>query len=445
MKKILYKKTIQASGFLLTSLLALSVQAQSTQDTGSSQSSQSTSSPQVEGGRYTQPRFRTTVSLSEGYDDNSQTDQSKSESTFTSVSANGLYNLGNSRTAFTIGVGAGLDYYDNRPGTSSYDYEGNLSLHLAEKVNQRLTLSLDLSLVDQVQPDFSLNTQQPQQSQQPNLSSNVPEAQPNFTLNSQQTRVSGQYFYGSINLSAGYEWTRRFSTTTTYSAYGTDYADQATGIAGDYVSQTFGNSFNYQLLPTTTVVAQYQLGLVNYFHQPENNSYSNTISAGFDHKFSPKFTVTLRAGGSKQEQRTGGSSTTPYGDASLNYANSRSSSVQLVLHYGFDYSGLAIGQNDTLLRIGVVYTQGFSPKLSMTFGFFYDHDDYSAVSGSSSSLLTSSGAYTEDTFNIATGVNFQVTPKFSLHANYQRTVLNSNVASLEYNRDVVSIGGSYSF
>jgi len=139
------------------------------------------------------------------------------------------------------------------------------------------------------------------------------------------------------------------------------------------------------------------------------------------------------------QQGTPGNATSPYAEATLTYLYRRSSSVQGYLHYGFEYENLALGQSDRALRTGITFNHSFNAKLTATLGLFYEHDNFSAVIGSPTS------AYTEDTFNVTTGLSFAVTPKFSLQLNYTRTSLLSDQPALEYDRDLVSVGGSYLF
>jgi len=425
MNKKFYKKAGHLSGFLLIGILALNVHAQDS-SAGASSSSTSTNTNSSSGfnsgsstnnavpidqGKFSQPRFKLSASLNEGYDDNTQTSKTnRIESGFTDLQANGFADLGNSRTLFTIGVTAGVNMYYSRPG-NKFDKLASLTLNLAHKVNEKFTLTLNSYFTYQVEPDYTYQVE----------------------LN----RINGQYFYTGDSISGAYEWTRRFQTVTSYNFVGIVYQDQVSR-GNDYYSNTFSNDLRFQLLPTTTIVASYQLSLTNYLYQTGNNTVTNAFFAGFDHSFSPKFTVTLRAGGQMQTQRdTSGAATSPYGEITLNYLYRRSSNVQGFLHYGFAYSNLALGQSDKALRLGITFNHSFTPKLSANLAFFYEHDDFSSANASS--------AYTEDTFNINTGVRYAVTPKFTLQLSYIRTSLLSDQAALEYDRDVVSIGGTYTF
>ena len=166
----------------------------------------------IDQGKFSQPRFRLSASLYEGYDDNTETSKTnKNPSGFTNFQANAFADLGNSRTLFTIGVTAGASVYYDRPG-QKVDKLASLTLNLAERVNDKFTLTLNTYFTYQVEPDF--------------------------TLQVEQNRINGQYFYTGVSLSGAYEWTRRFQTVTSYNFVGIFYQDATAKVANDYYSHT---------------------------------------------------------------------------------------------------------------------------------------------------------------------------------------------------------------
>jgi len=359
------------------------------------------------------PHFRTSVYVREGYDDNAETSNNNQvTSGYTSFGINEFADFGSDRSILTIGVQLGANYYYSQPG-QKFDWTDNLSLNYTYKLNERLTLSLASYAAYQVEPQYDLLVA--------------------------QNRVNGQYFYFTDVLSASYQWTRRFSTITNYTLDGIFYQDAAPKVTNDYVAQTFGNQFRFLALPTTTLVAEYRFGIVNYLYQSGNNSITNYFLTGFDHTFNPKLLTTLRVGAEIQDQNVGGISTSPYAEWSVNYAYQHLSSLGYYLRYGFDYSNLTVAQTDKALRTGININHGFSPKLTATLGIFYQHDDYSNSGG------TPGTAFTENTIDIQTGLQYAMTPRLSLNASYTYTDLLSNNSLLEYHRSTVSIGANYGF
>jgi len=401
MKFFLYRKAVLIAVFLLVALLSPEIFADGP-----------SSDVPIEQGKFSQPRFRLSATLNEGYDDNTETTKTnKIASGFTNFETNAFADLGSSRTLFTIGITAGVNAYYDRPG-QKIDKLASLTLNLSHKINERFTLTLSTYFTYQVEPDF--------------------------TLQVEQNRINGQYFYTGDTLSGSYQWTRRFQTVTSYNLVGIVYQDSAAN-ANDYFAHNFANDLRFLVLPTTTLVATYRLTLVDYLYGTSRNTITNSLMVGLDHSFSPKFTVTLRGGGQLQSQESGGTTTSPYGELTVNYSYRKGSSVHGYLHYGFDYSNVVAGQSDQSLRMGVVFNHAFTAKLSASLGCFYEHDNFSQIAS------TGTGEYTEDTLNLNAGLSFAVTSKFSLQAGFIFTKLLSDNSALEYNRDVVSIGGTYSF
>ena len=358
------------------------------------------------------PRWKFNISVQEGYNDNvfTTSDSSRIKSGFTTATGQIAADFSNSQTLFTIGLGGGVTYYYDRPG-DKVDKLANLTINLVHKVNDRLTLTFDSYSTYQVQPQFDLLVQ--------------------------QNRVNGQYFYTAESLSAAYQWTRRFSTVTGYQFTGIFYEDAASRTTGDYIQQTFSNEFRYEVLPTTSAVLEYRLGLVSYIYSPQQNVLTNYFLAGFDHTFSSKFSMSFRAGGQIQDQNVGGSSASPYTELTTTYQYQRYSSLQAYLNYGFQYSNLAVAQNSKAFRLGITINQAITPKLIASLGFFYEHDDYSST--------PVVAAYHEDTLNVNFGLRYPITPRLSVSANYQHTSLLSDVSSLEYKQNVVTLGATYAF
>ena len=160
------------------------------------------------------------------------------------------------------------DYFD-QPGGINYDFNPNINFSLTYKASPRLTISETTYAVYQNQPDF----------------------QDNAGL----TRRSGSFFYSSNKFSAAYRWRPRFSTVTSYTIGILQDADNATASYENRFEHTFGNEFRFLLWPTTTVIAEYRFAFLNY-EDSVRNSTSNFFLGGLDHNFSPRFSISTRAG-----------------------------------------------------------------------------------------------------------------------------------------------------
>src|SRR5207249_1648259 len=184
----------------------------------------------------------------------------------------------------------GVYYLESVTG-QSYDIDLKGALGVAYKSSPRLTIGSTLLLEYLTEPNFD---------------------NPGG-LNSR----NGNYFYTTDQFFVTYAWSRRFDTKTSYSFEADQYANEAIGLFSDRVAQTFGNEFQFQMVPTTKLVAEYRYGIVNYQHDGDviiparfnffgmqiapavrlqNNSTTHFALGGLDHTFNPRFSASLRGG-----------------------------------------------------------------------------------------------------------------------------------------------------
>jgi hypothetical protein len=118
---------------------------------------------------------------------------------------------------------------------------------------------------------------------------NTNASQPNFALALGDLTHSGDYFYSSNTLSLGYQWTRRFSTISSYTFNALYYDDTAVGTTLNRFEHIFGQQFRFQVVPTATAVLEYRFGYVQYL-SASGDSYSHYLLAGADITLSPRLT-----------------------------------------------------------------------------------------------------------------------------------------------------------
>ena len=250
-------------------------------------------------GKFFKLPFHVSISVRGGYDDNvlSQSDEFRQGSAFLESVLGITYVFGNSRTQVNLHSEFSFTkYFEDIPNAAN-NFNPNLNLAVTHKVSPRLTLSLAAYLTYQQEPDFTNN----------------------FIG---VTRRSGNYFFTNDKLSATYVWTPRFSTVSSFTLVGINYADTAVGEFQNRTENTFGNEFRFLLLPTTSIIAEYRFEFIAYqtptFQSPD--SITNYFLGGFDHSFSPR--VNLSARGGVSVRKTDGVDQVrldPYGQASLNY------------------------------------------------------------------------------------------------------------------------------
>ena len=233
------------------------------------------STPSIEGGPSGVGVFSPTpvkiyASVFGGYDDNVNTFLgNKQGSAFTGGNLILDYTFGDPRLQVILNAGAGGTYYLEDISSQNYDIDLKGALGINYKSSPRLTLGT-IILVDYL-------------------------TEPSFDNPGGLNSRNGNYFFTTDQFFATYAWTRRFTTKTAYTLEGYQYDDSAIGNFANRVSNTFGNEFRFQLVPTTLLVAEYRYGIVSY-SDSSLDSTTHFALAGLDHTFNPRFATSLRGG-----------------------------------------------------------------------------------------------------------------------------------------------------
>lgn len=366
-------------------------------------------------GKFSRFPFHVSVTVRGGYDDNVFTSSIDPQgSAFTNASIALSYDFGSPRTKLTLATGGGVTYYFDRPGDSSPDFNAYLSLSVAHKATPRLTLSATVYASYQVEPDFAFN----------------------LGLN----RRTGNYFYTTDKFTAAYLWTPRFATATSFTFGAVKYDDSAIAFFEDRLEYTFGNEFRFLLWPTTTLVAEYRFGIVDY-DQIARNSTTHFLLAGFDHSFSRRLNLSVRAGEEFRSYDQTGDQNSPYFESALSYEISKRTSAVWTTRYSIEEPDVAAAQSRTTFRTGLQVKYGITPRLAATLGAYYQHDDYDATD----TLAVVSPAFTEDSFDIALALRYAVTRNLAFEIGYNHTEITSDVVLREYSRSRYYGGVNFSF
>ena len=249
-----------------------------------------------------------------GYDDNVGTSRtSKQGSAFTAGNVILDYTFGDPRLQIILNGGAGGVYYYKQVGGQNYDIDLKGALGVTFKASPRLTLGSTVLVEYLTEPSFD-----------------APGG-----LNSR----NGNYFYTTDKFFVSYLWARRFSTKTSYTLEAFNYDNSAFGAFSDRVTNTFGNEFLFQLVPTTALVAEYRLAIVSY----DMNSLDSTTHfalGGIDHQFNPRLSASLRGGAEFRSYDQDGNRTSPYVEGLVTYALGKRTSVSWNSRYGIEEADL---------------------------------------------------------------------------------------------------------
>lgn len=402
-----------------TTETTLTTSATTSEGTSLPQPVTATSGPALQGGPSGTGVFSRTpvqiyLTLSGGYDDNVNTASNKQSSAFTSGDVILDYTFGDPRLQMVLNAGAGGTYYYSNLSNQNYDIDLKCALAITYKASPRLTLGGTV-LVDYL-------------------------TEPSFQYTGGLNSRSGNYLYSSDKIFLEYAWSRRFSTKTSYTFEAYNYDKASVGEFSNRVSNVFGNEFRLQLVPTTSVIAEYRYEIVSY----ENwllDSTTHYALGGIDHTFNPRLNATLRGGAEFRSYNNDGDRSGPYFEGTVNYALGRRTSLSWINRYGIEEPDVPGAQSRTTLRTGVQTKFNMTSRTSAAIEMYYVHDDYHSLT---SGPITTA-AFSEDTFDAGLTLRYSITGLFGAQLGYHYTDVGSDAAFREYSRNRVFAGVNVTF
>jgi hypothetical protein len=351
--------------------------------------------------------------LREGYDDNpNDVSSHKQSSWFTNGGVDVAYDFGDPRLQLSLTAGAAGTYYYEHLAVQDYDIDLHGGLNITYKANPRLTFTSKLNLAYLTEPDFAYGS---------GINQRV-----------------GNYFFTTDEFTANYEWLPRFSTATSYSIAALNYDSRTIGQFEDRVGNTFGNEFRFQLVPTTTLVAEYRYEIVSYRYNG-NDSTTHYLLGGIDHSFTPRFQASIRAGEQFRDYDLTPNRNEPYVEGTVTYISGKQSSVAWTTRYGLEEPDFPQIPSRTTFRTGLQIKQQLMPRLTGQLSFNYQHDDNQ---GNSAAAIPS---FTQESYDIAVSARYAVTHYLGIEAGYNHTEVTSGFSILEYNRNRVYAGLNFAF
>ena len=382
-------------------------------------------------GKFAAFPFHVSVTVRGGYDDNVNLSSFNEQgSAFVSTQLGLTYNFGSPRTSMSLNAGGGVTYYFDRTADGlangnedNYDVNGFVSFAITHKATPRLTLAANMYATYLSQPDFQT-----------------------FNFGTISFSRQSQNFFFTVNkFSAAYGWTPRFSTVSSYTFGYTDYDDEVVSRFEDRFEHTFGNEFRFLVWPTTTLVAEYRFGIVDYTDNNDRGSTSHYFLAGFDHSFNPRFNMSLRAGVEFRDFDNDsmlidniGDRTSPYAEATLNYAIAQNTSLSWTSRYSLEEPDVPDALTRTTFRTGLSVRHAFTSRISVGLNAAYQHDDNDAS-------LVAPG-FTEDSFDISLSARYAVNRNWAFDIGYNHTeVVSDDAFFREYSRNRVYGGVTFTF
>jgi hypothetical protein len=389
-------------------------------------------------GIFSKSPVKITATLLGGYDDNVNTAPGHKEgSSFTTGHVVASYDFGNPRLQLSLAATVGGTYYYERLASQNYDIDLLLGLEVRYKASPRLTLGSTILASYLTEPSFNYGV----------------------GVNTRH----GNYLYTTDKFFASYEWTQRFSTRTSYTFGAVNYDNNSIGTFANRVDNTFGNEFHFQLVPTTSLVAEYRFQTINYSHEGEvvipgmivfngmfviippvrlhQDSTTQFALAGLDHTFNPRLTASLRGGAEFRSYNADGDRTGPYFEGTLNYILGKRASLTWTNRYGIEEPDVLNSQSRTTFRTGLETRYNLTSRISSNLAAYYEHSDYAAAVSSG----VPSMPFTEDSVDFAIALRYAINRYFGVEARYNHSEISSDTASRVYARNRYSGGLSITF
>jgi opacity protein-like surface antigen len=367
-------------------------------------------------------RLHLSGSLNGGYDDTVNLTPTGSPSWYVNPSANFRYQFGSARLAMDLLTGGGINYYLDHPGGRYYDPFLFLKFSLAYKVTARLTLDLS--------------------------SSSAYESQPEFATALSSTRRLGNYFRSENLLSGHYQLSHRLSSVTSYSLSALEYASSAAS-GHDRLQNAFSEQLRYLWMPTTTISGTYRISL-NESQGAQGKSTTQSLIAGVEQSFSPRFKAGLHSGVQFRSSGNNGGQTSPYVETSLQYelesqartasrgSGANSSYIIWTNRYSIEESDAERAAGRETFRTNLQLNYAMTARISASLALSYSNGDNQTSNQITSRSL--GGSTTQTTFDITPSVRYAITQHCSVNVGYRYTDVSrgSGVAALEPLQSVTS-------
>jgi len=305
-------------------------------------------------------RFNTAVRS--GYDNNVNSAHNNAVgSWFGNLNSGVNYRFGAPRLNVNASLTGGLTWYPNRPQNQAIQGTIGFGALVEYRYSPRLVLTLNTSSSYQEQLNPSL-------------------------VGSSQNQ-NGSFVYSANSFAGAYQWSDLFTTITrlsyTTSSYLNNGANNGANNGQGFNQPAFSQSFRWLVRPTTTAVVDYNADNYSYSQQG-TSSFGQSLSAGFDHTFNPKWFWNFRIGAEfrTSQNSLSGSSTYigPYIDNNLSWALGQTSSINWTAHVGTQPSGQQNVSYSVAARTGMNYAQGITAKLTANVGIFYLIQNYKNAS-----------------------------------------------------------------
>jgi hypothetical protein len=344
-----------------------------------------------------------------GYDDNVlYSATNKIGSSVAGVNGVIDYHFGSRRLKLDANLGAGISYYENRPGGSD-DRNVSLTLGADYQVNRRLGLGFHTRSSYLSQPS-------------PQLVGGI------FSY-------VGSYFATDTSLQARYQLRPRLGLSLGYTYNAIRYEDELINEGSGFYQQTFSLSGNWLLSPRTSLIIQYRYNPVNYY-ESGISSTGQFLLTGLEQSLSPQLRYTFLFGAEHRalenpDPNSPSSYLGPFAEGSLRYQFAPRSQLEGSLRLGTEPSGTSGVTIRQTFRAGLSANHFIGSRLSFTIGVGYEVDRYDQPGIAD---------FTQDIYTASVALRYEIAFYTAVVLRDDYLMLESSTPNGSYSRNYVSIG-----
>ncbi len=356
-------------------------------------------------------KLRFQAALRGGYDSNINSSGNNAvASTFGNLNGAVNYRFGSPRLLVNADLTGGITQYFNAGNNQSLQGVIGLGLSVEYRFTPRLVLTYNTATSYQQQPNPGL-------------------------IGTSQNQ-NGSYIFSANSFAGAYQWSDLFTTVTRLNFTFNYYLEQSLNQGQGFNQPGFGQSFRWLVKPTTTAVLDYNTDLYGYAQQG-NSSWGQSLAAGFDHIFNPKWFWNFRGGAefrTYQNANQDGTYIGPFVDSNFSWAFAKASSLSWVAHVGTQPAGQQNVSFSPAFRTGLNYSQGLTAKLRFNSGVFYLIQYYQdSPNGPNGQLID----YNQSTIQGNIDFSYDINRILQLALGYQYiSSMCPSVPSQEYNRGI---------
>ena len=260
-------------------------------------------------------------------------------------------------------------------------------------------------------------------------------AQPDLSSALSSTRRLGNYIRSENRLSAHYKLSPRLSSVTSFSLNALEYESSAAS-GNNRLEPAFSQQLRYLWQPTTTVSGAYRISL-NDAQGGGGQSTTQSLVAGLQQSFSPRFQAGLHSGVQFRSGNNGGQ-TSPYVETTLRYELPAQGGYGLArlgrtlsrqpangtyiiwtTRYSIEESDVQTSAGRETFRTNLLLNYAMTARISAGLGLSYSHGDNGTSNQISSRAL--GGSSTETTFDITPSVRYAITQRCAVNVGYNYT------------------------